>query len=1132
MPRVSTKKLLAEIRSHITNEDYDRAFQLAQEVLRNDGSNYHALVFVGVAASAQQKFDVALTSYQSAVELRPELPLAYKGIVQTLTKPQSPNDPLRLARAYYGLGVHSPDRAGDALSRASDLFFSLATDDPQLCEEAISVLKKLQASYGKSEKSLNDDILVYRICKLAHLKAVQLNNGDEKAKKLDEIVFTSPLSEALDDLEKVLLRNNAVIFYDGTAELVIERACLRCLRNDDFTNSLMTLRHLQAYDAILRVAETDYCFNAPEQERLLLSFRSLHLRPYQLAQTRAKSIIAAHLYDKTDDSESAIQLLTAPKLGNSLIIGVPKVVPFHSCTHSFVSAYIHFCREEYKRSIEICSVGQSEASKCEYLKRMQILFSLILGAAYCGDRKYQNAMAAFERVRHYANTTGDAWLTAASNRGLIDTAIIAHGRRSRAATTAMEEAASSTHNLHGSLECVWSDALCGDVDLPRFTELTKQSIEAANNTCENDVFWEYKFLDPRFVTSSKQLAAVASSRLGQLILKEQGYCESALANAQKYQMEAAGFSRGFSDPFAHLGFIFEQLAKHKDEDRMIARALRCYERAFSIDACNSIAGRRSARILAHQGSLAEAADIAQNASARNPKARWAFNILGWWRINCGKNKEAGVAFISALRGRPTRSAKEEDQMFGTDVGATVEDNDFIVDVDSWRGLSVAYRLQGKMRASHACLDDAIRLIEKPPVVHTVHLSFDLTAILSKCRTLVELEKNTLMIITRKVTSIENVSKFIVKDVSSRGIAGYYLAETHMLSAAEEWIKGCYYRALRTRMKAGEILENWFHEQLKQRPLVNYSVILKKLGDIWSEVVGEYPNEMAQFLSYKLVDDVLWNAIEAYSKASHFTPWDLNIRIQDLAAVLQRRAVFLKDPTLAQVTLNLLLKHNVDISLIAMSFLILGTLSSPRVQKASEAIAARVMKVVDSKRNKLLLEASLASQAKPHHDISSYAEAAVDVTRADPTDWRAWFVIGKVREVDAQRHNWPADKVRSCDEAYGEADRLGGGPAAVMGRYRCMSNGVSTRAHSAEGWDIYSDACFVLSLARRIGVTEPLTCKEIIDKFNLKRAEKAQIENEQNVLKETMNLSHVHTFPFIAAIRESLSIFLDGSKVSP
>ena len=100
---------------------------------------------------------------------------------------------------------------------------------------------------------------------------------------------------------------------------------------------------------------------------------------------------------------------------------------------------------------------------------------------------------------------------------------------------------------------------------------------------------------------------------------------------------------------------------------------------------------------------------------RNLKACLAFNILGCKKFAAGHNKlaEAMVIFQSTLKGKPPRwSAKEEYSVFRTNIACTIEDNDLLIDIDSWRGLSIAYRLQGKVNAANLCLTDALLLLEK------------------------------------------------------------------------------------------------------------------------------------------------------------------------------------------------------------------------------------------------------------------------------------------------------------------------------------------------------------------------------------------------------------------------------------
>lgn len=1127
MPKTSIKKLLAQIHSHVSNKEYAVATKLSKEVLEVDPENYNALVFIGVASNAQGDTHSALESYQRAIDLRPEQPLAYKGVIKTLTKPDSPVHPLILARSYYGLATTAPDQAASAFPNAVESFFNLASAEPTLVKEAVTVLRAARDSGVVDHQSFENDCIVHKICKLLSLNLPARSETplDGLLSEREMALDAAPLSSAIDDLASVLVRNNHPSFYDGAAELVVERALWHSLRMRDVDENFALLRKLSAYEAILHIAESDCSALISPSQRETTALKGLHMSPFYSSTSRSKAVVSAMKYNAGGDIDAALRMGSFSSASGIVTKMSKKPRHYSNCTQALVASFLHLCNGGFKISLEASRAGFALA--CEAINDsftcLKAMFLLLSAAALSGDRKYKEAIQTFEDVRNLARTLPDVWLEDVASRGLVETTVYAYGRASIEATKAIEEAATSSKNHFGALEITWSDAVNGHVNLDRMAALAKATLSDAKGASHTDIAklrWEYTLLSSKFARSPAEIAAVASIRLGQMILKENGSSVDFLTKAQKCQMEAAGLVRNWVDPFAHLGFIFEQFAKHRDSEKMILRAIRCYERALGLDAVHVIASRRLVRLLNSRNMFAEAAEIARNVSDQNPKARWAFNVLGWWRTSRGRYVEAASAFQAALRGKALQSSKEKDILFGTDVGSTIEDNDLLVDVDSWRGLSVAYNAQGKTRASIACLQDAIDLVEKPTLEHTSLAESELLLARGTWRKLLHLEKAALVVFSRRSHDLSPFLKSVLGDGLMPPAVGSIQADALMYAAAAEWSHGCYRKAFQMRKEAAEMFGEWLTHLQPLHPRINCAVLFKRLGDMWMEAAGDPILENIQLVSKDFVDTAISNALSAYSKAGRFAPWDLEKRVQDIAAALQHKAILTKNGDEAKTALSLLTSVSSDGPLIAHAFLTFALLSSESMKAAAKHIALRVLRGSQLQSN-CSLGAAVALAGEIFDDTDVISSAATDIVKANPTDWRAWYVIGKVREHDAKRHDWDLEMVASCENAFIEAERLGGGPAAVGGILRCVLRRLETyRGADALASRAYDEACYGVSLAGRLGAEESQLCRSFVETFIRQREQNASCEFDRltSVRDTCALLSHIHMFPFLRDIR--------------
>lgn len=1101
----SSKARLKAAKSLIDSGDFPGALSLLDALLSSDNSLYPGHVLRGVALRSSGDLSGALEAYTTAVSLRPDAPLAHKGIVDAVSEEDVDNDRRTLlARAHGKLG-------GEGVKKGAGIMFEVALRDERRVDEAVDMLEKARDEGGEEGR-----VERHPSWCIARLLAGRL---PEEAAARSEALLRSDgvLSAALDDVER-LLRRSALPLSSGLVRGVCEeRVVIRCLVGHRVAEGLSFLRESGSYEALLSLAETSVAVHIPAREVVSVACRALHAVPQRL-EGRARFVVAAEI------ARRGVDTAVAEKLAEIAAVkaGAKKVEP-GSCMHALVVALLRMGRAENKLALEAARAGQRVAEREGGRERYAALLGLLAAGALVGERKYKESIKEYGKVRVYAQREGEAWVEKVANRGLVDTAVVAHGRKSRQASTAVEEAAGSSENDYGVLECVWTDALVDDVDSGRMAELTERAVEKAKSAVggEEEVGWEYHILASRFVLSDAELAGVASTRLGQMLVKEHGPGPSVLARAQKCQMEAANLFKGLPNPFAQLGWIFEQMAKHGEAKKMSMRAIRCYEKALTIDAAHPLASRRLARMLIENGFIDDATLVAREASDRNPKARWAHNIVGWSRIAKQSYSEASVSFRNALRGRPKLSARAEEALFGTDLGRTEEDNDLVVDVDSWRGLSVAYKRQGKVGPAVACIDDALALLRKPPLVYLTEGIDDLAAIQDSLGLLLEAERSMLLQLEGNTEEARNCMESVLRDSRAPLTIKSYLSEAHVYKAAREWICGCYSRATMLRIGAARILESSLAEHQEKLSHLNPSGILKRHGDTLMEVVTFHPRLLEKLVQGEQIHSTLSQALFAYCKAMHYAPWDHQARGQDLAAAMLRTAVLQDNETLAKQAVDVLVRNQSDPSVLAMSFLTLATvISKAAIGRAANQLALRVSRSIRSKNHVIALQASIAVQASAMNDVGGGAENAISAVRHDPTDWRGWYAVAAIREADARKNNWPLAMIRSSEDAYKEADRLGGGPCAVHGIVRCLTELLQARKRTdLNNTDVYGEACFCAATASRVGLQEPPICREVIDEFRTDEETKATAIARALVQSGSPieSYKHVHLYPFLPEV---------------
>ena len=1110
----SVKLMLKEARSALDDKDFDNAKKICRDILKQDKNNYHAYIFIGVAAAGTNESDRAFQAYQKAIELRPEQPLAYKGLIEILPNTQLPDKQLQLARAHVSLATYAQQFAKKSLPEGANILYKLALKDKQFIAEALNVLNTLN---HEIPPETDHDKCAF-LSKMARLYASKpLATILEQTEDQHNMKKLPSLQDILSQIQS-LMQNFEVPIDTDIRQMVVDRVLSAVMANDNFEENIAFLKHIRADEALLEFAETDKGAFISSDERANYAYRSIHMYPYESNRGRANQVITAELLHLTNDTELAIN---TTGISISGLIAKGEINPDYSppsCTHALVTSLLCLLKSQHKLSVQIAKAGQDLALKQPQRERITAFLQLICASGLSGERKHKESTRELEKVRKYGQQEGNQWIERAANHGIINTAVAGHGRRSRQASTAMEEAAGSNENIFGVMECVWTEAISEDNDTARMESVCENALQKAKTDSLNKsvLDWECRLLNPTFIVSDVEVAATAYTRLGQMILAEDdSYPDMALKQAQKYQMEAANIYRGMANPFAQLGFIFEQQAT--SDPRMSGRALRCYEKAINLDETHPLASRRLVRMLVDEGATEQAAEIAQKISEINPKARWAHNVVGWWRIENQALNEATVSFRNALRGRPRSSAKDEETLFGTTVGQTAEDNDLLVDVDSWRGLSVTYQKQGKFSPAAKCIEDGIALLQKPPTVYITTIKSDVIEQVARLETILQGELAILMFLARKPRLGYDLLRSLLTKDSAPATVKYHLCKVYQQFATEEWFKGCYRQATCLRQKAVNLISEFAELEIHSEQKELKKHFLQTIADVCLEIVTDFPGHLARIVSTEVIEEAFMKAKRAYSRVFDINSTEESNLQAGLAEIQLRHACFLNDKEQSKEALNKLLEYEVDPCRLVIAFVMVSqVINDKSMCRVATKVAQTVASTDHVKGAKVEVSATIALQSDFIDDIDTFAKAALKVIQEDPVDWRGWYAIGIVREADAKRKSWPINLLVSSEEAFLQADRFGGGPAAVQGRVRCLTKLLEQKQISGQSdQELYHEASFCSALTSRAGSELSPICSKIIENGYLhslqivvSRADDIASQGQLAIL------NHVHMFPFV------------------
>lgn len=795
--------------------------------------------------------------------------------------------------------------------------------------------------------------------------------------------------------------------------------------------------------------------------------------------------VAADLIDASSEhtrAAAAKRLRASGKLGGpgSTNPATSIAASLSTPTECLVRGRIHLMAGENKQCIAATQRGLALCTALGRRDRMKTVLRLLKAHALMADRQYGIADTELSQAFAWATEMSEG---AVHESTLFMQRAVVRGRIRSAEMKSFPDQHSFMSSLQDILtvaakskcpemvaiakvEKLWTDALEGSVALEEMealvTELnsleeSQRGSQESSSSASSLQSWEMTVLGDVLVGTLRGTVALATMRLAQMILlKSEGSDSSLLQRAQDLLMQSAGFMGSRPGPFALLGWIFEMKAFSEGtavevRTKLSARAMRCYRKSCNIDPAHILASRRLCRLLTgvavdSSEDSDELSKVAEAVTEKNSRSRWAWNVLGWVRLERGLVPEAALAFQNSLKGESSNTRSTLSACFGTEPGAntpSARDIDSLVDADSWRGLSCAYKLQGKLASAASCLDAAIDLLTAPVSSgpsqsrdsHEANAVFevekaDLLTSLEKSSEAIELLHMNLLPAGSALASVDHLTT--VQLAGALSAARAYLAQ-----ADERWSEGWFHKATALRRQAAAHLGACIDKGLASVPGVSPSIVYKLLGEALYAAASARPRKLAAILPQAEIARDLAASRTAYEHAiDHDGESDVSAlgRI-DLAMNLAKQAELKQDSGLAREAIQLITNashcSSSNSSQLAKALHILGDIEdSHEFRDAARHLLIHAFQQERSDCKRLESALDIVEMSVARRDAEMASKYALSALRIDATDWKAWFATGLARETDGNVAGWTAKKMQSTIDAYSEAERLGGGGPIV------------------------------------------------------------------------------------------------------
>jgi tetratricopeptide (TPR) repeat protein len=1192
----STKILLKQAREVLDAGDLDGALSLCRRVLTVDHTSYQAYLLVGVAATRKGETNRAVQAYERAIALKPEVPLAHKGLIDALSVNADTEDKsllLRRSRAHAQLASLSPPHAAKSRAEAASAFRVLAAVDSALVPEAIEAWRALQSD---ELTSIQDGAthVASAVAAIAASGAGLHCGGEDYAIFCNtplsayEAYESGPLCDALDSLEA--MKSPIGMFpLDRSAHALLVDRLFRRVRSGahTFEQAVDVLRSLQDLEAILCLIEDDSCVSAaPDDDDFVraIAAEASTSRPSDAPQIpRSTAALAmAKFLDQAQNcglpqSDVAVSVLDAMLQAQVSIISPSLAVL--APLQSVVIARLQLAASEYKRCIATAEKGMAICIDLGNRVRVHSVLQLIAASAYYADGKFDSALTSFEsglnRIEGLAQGIGDARrvlcgensrdIVLAFQRGMV-LSCAATGRRDCLTEISTESF------LLATMEALWSAALRQEYDIMGMEDLVSKACESATlaaskSSCGVSALtsWEFKVLGEPILGHPNETAAIACMRLAQMIMATSGYLCASQQRAKTLLMQAATLLGSLPGPYALLGWVFEleaqglqdhgQISRHAV---MVTRATRCYRKCVKLDASHPLAARRLACILARDGDENAAVTVALGAASKNPRCKWAWNLLGWSRLRRHAISESESAFQSALRDSTGVDTFAVDAVMGTSVGV----RDYMIDVDSLRGLSFVYRRQRRLVPSCSCLESAIDLLASnmcsgkklsPEVYETLDvrrlvLLHDICAVKTQLGKSAEAIADLLPYATSHIADSKNLPPFSSAWPDCMSRAGYHvgdpvtyicIGESFLALANDAWESGWFYRATALRAQAASWLSTGASRALQLSPHLLPSSAYKRVGDALCSAITQDPCGLAMIVPEERVFGMVECALSMHARARHYKPW-MSDGGKDLGCSLLLESLLKGKQVTARMAVEILLDAGADFVCLSAAFLIAENLQGCQVSTIARDMMVHVLcKSGTSGEEELVINAFLASST-PGIDAESRMSHAIIALRHDPSDWRAWVALACIRETNGVSGRWTERiAIKATMNAWAEAERLGGGPGVILRLAESLQRQVfndssCTGDEATVEQDVVIDAASANALSCRSGNMKSALCSDVVAKSLQSRANRAiddvitgrpgQAERVQLLSLSTC----LHVFPWNTRL---LRAFGDASLIS-
>lgn len=1181
-PSSSSKSQLKLARDALDARDTAGALALCKAVLSSDRSNYNAYVLTGLALSRSGEARRASQAYERAISLRPDAPVAYRGLADALSDEEGAAERLRRARAlvqladradvmgaraeacvlYYELvvgggGGEARDEAVAAwkgLETAPDRFASVEVgivgmmvgekylfEEGVLCE-ALDVLE-VKAGGGDSDADVRAQRVVVQRVRL------RAERGDLGMRKCADVLMAlGEGEEFLAMVEEDFWRKGGVLEFG--AEPVAEYA-RRVLDGGTKAND--------AVRAHAVVAASGALVNEARAEEALKSVLASLAGAMEDAGRKAGRPIASSNF------AALIQAISAP--WQALVL----------CRLYYELGEMKKCRATAVRGVHLCGeLGGRRA--------LTSAFHLIRALSLAADGSDEKAMKEFELSLNIFSSLAKAnaprsgfadWIERACVRGMLKLGVAMSDGESavkRACSSGLEHVA-----VMGEIEEAFGVQL-DESSLSTMKALVKRVTgfhEAQLKDGPVQMSFEQALFGDSLTGCAKENSAIANLRLAQTYCRIYGdgpanpAALAGLDHAKDALITSANLVGTMADPYAVLGWIFEVQARQHDDvqvsstRKLFIRAIRCYRKCVLLDMAHPLASRRLVRLLQNLedsddfgGSSATA--VARDVTKKSPRCSWAWNVLAWSNLISAQYSDASIAFQSALKS----SAKSELGFSSFCLGLVsvsaprcAEDSDAMVRIDSWRGLATAYKALGKFAPACSCLETALKLVAESGSEQE-ELEKVVVSEIAALMTLQKKPKEAIDICRPYLEGMGIAAGFMPKsgerlwakdslaqschcseeDVVGAASLSFRMAEAFMALADAQWIEGWYRRAFATR-QAGSSL---FAASHKFSSLVPRSFSpaagLKRIGDALSYTASSSPSALSRLVPLTVIRGTLEDAEEAFLRALDFTVEeafrdgcgeDLGSTLAKLSSLdgdvdkAEQAVRFLSDRTWSR-------KSQIGErggSALAFALGVRANSSEDQLGKscmiAAKNLLARTIAESKAGDDELLTSALRLTELHfESKDVQAAADSALTALRLDATDWRSWFATGLARECDGNALYWPSNILKSTVDAYAEADRIGGGGPAVVTRLcRSLERNVDS-SDKKDLANVASDAAMAVATAVRAGLSPSETCLNVV-RNNAKCVFDANSDAADVDVDGTGASVHrlFHMYPFVPKIQQ-------------